>query len=126
MLREKKKSAKASIGEIIANSSVAVSHQDIKARLNGNFDRVTIYRGLDRLVEEGLVHKIIDRDGVSKYAACSNCSHVHHHNHVHFSCTACNAVTCLDNVVPSFQMPPSYSVAEVNFTVTGLCPDCSK
>ncbi len=55
---------KTKIQELIVSSSVALSHSDIQKTLKGLCDRVTIYRILNRLLEEGVIHKIVDVDGV--------------------------------------------------------------
>ena len=118
--------AKTEIISLLNNSSNALSHIEIQNALNGLCDRVTIYRVLDRLIDEGLLHKIINVDGVVRYASCNkSCTHKHSHNHVHFSCTSCKKVTCLETVEPSFLMPKNYTVTQVNFTVSGICPSCS-
>lgn len=119
--------AKTEIQELILNSDVALSHHEIQEKTKGLCDRVTIYRVLDRLVDDGVIHKIVNVDGVSKYAACHSCTEDHKHtahNHVHFSCQKCKTVTCLENVEPTFKLPTNYSVSEVNFTVSGICPAC--
>lgn len=120
----KNTTAKIEIQELILNSSVALSHHEIKEMTNGLCDRVTIYRILDRLVDDGLIHKIVNVDGVAKYAACHACSEKHKHNHAHFSCQKCKSVTCLENVEPTFKLPSNYTVSEINFTVSGVCPAC--
>ena len=127
MKNSRSTTAKTEIQELIANSSVALSHTEIQSYLNGLCDRVTIYRVLERLTDEGLIHKIINVDGVVKYANCHSCSqtHSHNHNHIHFSCQKCKLVTCLEGVVPSFTLPKKYKVRETNFVLSGLCPDCS-
>lgn len=117
--------AKTKIKELIATSNVALSHSDIQKSLDGLCDRVTIYRILERLLEEGVVHKIVNIDGVVKYAGCHNCSSKHNHDHIHFSCQKCKSVTCLENVEPSYKLPKNYTVSEMNFTLSGLCPQCS-
>jgi len=113
------------IREIIGHSNVALSHHEINEMLNNSCDRVTIYRALDKLSEEGIIHKIIDIDGVSKFAACHGCTKTHHHNHVHFSCTSCNSVVCIEQVKPRFELPEGFAIKEMNITLSGLCPDCS-
>jgi Fur family ferric uptake transcriptional regulator len=120
--------AKSAIQLLLQQSSVALSHKDIQNEVGKLCNRVTIYRILDRLVEEGEIHKIINTDGVIKYAPCNQCeSHPNHnHDHVHFSCVKCDTVTCLDNVQPSYNLPPDYKVQEVNFTLSGICPNCIK
>jgi len=116
------------IKNIITKSEVALSHKELQEELGNNFNRVTIYRSLDKLIENGAVHKVVNIDGVAKFAACNDCKHTtehhHHHNHVHFSCTNCNEVTCLENVVPTFNLPKNYEFQELNFTISGICPNC--
>ena len=116
---------KQTILSLIAESETALSHNELLVSLKDTMNRVTIYRILDKLVADDLVHKIIDIDGISKFASCHQCDeHDHQHNHVHFSCTQCQSVTCLDDVVPAFTLPAHYKVEEVNFTLSGICPDC--
>jgi|SRR5690606_19504011 len=117
---------KTKILSMVTNSEAALSHSEIHQLLDNFCDRVTIYRVLDRLIEEDLIHKIVTIDGVTKYAACHDCSSVeHHHNHIHFSCEQCHTVTCIENVEPVFNMPKKYKVHNVNFTLSGICPECS-
>ena len=117
--------AKLKIQELITKSSIALSHAEIQVATDGLCDRVTIYRVLERLIDEGLIHKIINVDGTVKYAGCTSCSENHNHNHIHFSCEKCKSVTCLENVEPLFKLPSNYRVNEVNFTLSGLCPQCA-
>ncbi len=118
--------AKATILELISSSEVALSHSEIQKLTTDLCDRVTIYRILDRLVNEDVIHKIATPDGTVKYASCHHHhDHQHHiHNHVHFSCEKCLSVTCLDSVEPSYKIPDNYLVKDVNFTLSGLCPKC--
>lgn len=116
--------ARTEILNLISTSGVAMSHGEVQAKLNGLCDRVTIYRVLDRLTEEGLVHKVLNTDGVLKYAACHNCSSVHDHQHVHFSCEKCKTVTCLDKVRPVITLPAHYTIRDLNCTILGICPAC--
>ena len=118
--------AKNEIKQLLANSAVALSRAEIQSATKGLCDRVTIYRVLDRLTEEGLIHKVLNIDGVMKYAACAKtCAAEHKHNHLHFSCQKCKSVTCLVDVEPSFKLPAAYKIAEMNFTLSGLCPQCA-
>jgi Fur family ferric uptake transcriptional regulator len=120
--------AKSAILKLITNSEVALSHAEIQKMTVDLCDRVTIYRILDRLINEDVIHKIATPEGTIKYASCSH-DHdkkAHSHNHIHFSCDKCLSVTCLDSIEPSFKIPNDYIVREVHFTVSGLCPNCSK
>jgi Fur family transcriptional regulator, ferric uptake regulator len=117
--------AKKEIQELISSSTVALSHSEIQHMLEGLCDRVTIYRVLERLLDEGIIHKIVNVDGVVKYASCQMCAAKHNHNHIHFSCQKCKSVTCLNESEPSYKLPRKYKVLEMNFTLSGLCPQCS-
>ncbi|MEZ4917300.1 MAG: transcriptional repressor [Chitinophagales bacterium] len=119
--------AKTTIIELIESSEIALSQQDIQDKIGNLCNRVTTYRVLERLLDEGKVHKVLDFDGVAKYSSCENCEHEHHHDHhhVHFSCTVCNKVTCLHNVIPTFKLPENYTAQDYNFTVSGVCPECN-
>ena len=119
--------AKSHIQELLIQQKNAMSQQDIQTLSEGVCDRVTIYRVLDRLLEEGVIHRTIGIDGVARFAPCSKCdaNHSHHHNHVHFNCEKCQEVTCLENVVPDFKLPRNYTMKEVNFTVSGVCAKCN-
>ncbi len=119
--------ARTEILKLIDEAQTALSHADLLQALGGLCDRVTVYRVLDRLTEEGRVHKVVNIDGVVQYATCSECVvHHHHHDHIHFSCEQCKSVTCLSEVIPAFKLPASYKVHSANFVVAGLCPNCSK
>lgn len=117
--------AKKKILNLLNTSEVALSHADVQALLPKNFcDRVTIYRVLDRLVEEGFAHKIVNIDGIVCYANCETCASAHAHNHLHFNCENCKSITCLEDIEPTFNLPSNYEIRDVNFLVSGLCPNC--
>jgi len=119
--------AKSTILELIENSEIALSQPDIQAKIGDLCNRVTIYRVLDRLVDEGTIHKIIDIDGLTKYMSCNHCEsqEKHNHHHLHFHCSSCGEVTCLHQILPEFKLPKGYIVTEANFMVSGLCKKCN-
>lgn len=125
MRKSRNTKSKTAILELIKNSDVALSHPEIEERLGGICDRVTIYRVLERLEEEGEIHKIATLEGALKYASCHACTEAYHHdNHIHFCCEKCHSVTCIDEVHPNFNLPENYRINTVSFTVSGLCPNC--
>ena len=119
--------SKTAILKLIQSSVVALSHAEIQKTLDGLCDRVTIYRVLDRLMSDDLIHKIAMLDGTIKYAACRHVqceTKSDLHQHAHFSCRKCTKVTCIVDVNPVFNLPTNYVVKEINFTISGYCPDC--
>lgn len=106
----------------------ALSQGNLEELFGQRFDRVTIYRTLKTFVEKGIIHKVLDDEGGTKYALCkvSECSHEnHHHDHVHFKCLACGNTTCIETVhIPAINLPEGYKRTEVNMLVQGTCPSC--
>ncbi|GAB2779568.1 transcriptional repressor [Rhabdobacter roseus] len=108
------------------NKEVALSHGDLEGALGDQFDRVTIYRTLKTFLEKGIIHKVLDDEGV-RYALCKDrCTeHDHHHDHIHFKCTNCGQTNCLENVhIPAVQLPDGYRANELNLLIQGRCPEC--
>lgn len=108
----------------------ALSHGDVEQQLSDQYDRVTIYRTLKTFVEVGLIHKVLDEDGL-RYAHCKDeCQtpdHQHHHNHVHFKCQQCGQTSCLDSVqIPAIKLPNGYAQQEVNLLIEGVCVVCNQ
>ncbi|MFY0628067.1 MAG: transcriptional repressor [Reichenbachiella sp.] len=125
MNNSRKTTSKVAILELLQRSEGALSHKEIMSALDGLCDRVTVYRVLERLIQENYLHQVMDVDGVKRFATCTDCTEHHHHNHVHFSCTKCAIVTCLDDIRPQMKIPNGYVVKESVFTLSGVCPNCS-
>jgi Fur family ferric uptake transcriptional regulator len=89
-------------------------------------DRVTLYRTMESLKEQGIIHTAFKDNNESYYALCGqtcNKKH-HHHDHIHLKCVKCNSVTCqkpnkaieiaIDNV----------EIYKVSVNIEGLCTGC--
>jgi Fur family ferric uptake transcriptional regulator len=112
----------------LASSKSALSHGDLEQAVDDKFDRVTIYRTLKTFLEKGIIHKILDGQGGTKYALCesANCtSDTHQHDHVHFKCKLCGDTTCINSVdIPTIHLPKGYQREEINLLIEGSCPNC--
>lgn len=83
----------------------------------------TVYRNLTLFKQQGLVSSVATVDGVERFDGNTT-------PHVHFICTACNAVIDLDEM----QVPDSLTqtatqccggqVASCQLSFTGLCREC--
>ena len=119
-------------GDVISvflDKNVAVSHGDIESEIDGKYDRVTIYRTLKSFIDKGLIHKVLDDNGATRYALChDNCSEAEHkHNHIHFKCQKCDETTCLDLVdIPNVKLPQGYEEIESNYLISGICKKCNQ
>lgn len=116
--------------EYIQKLDKAVSQPDLEKKFNKLADRVTLYRILSAFEEKGIIHKIMDVNGLARYALCNHnhCSeHQHHDEHIHFNCTECGDVVCLDNIkIPSIKLPKEFSLARMNLNIEGTCNNCKK
>ncbi len=109
--------------------NVAISHGDIESTMDGKYDRVTIYRTLKSFLESGIIHKVLDDNGITKYALCTNaCTDGHHyHEHIHFKFSNCEQTFCLDSIeIPQVQLPKGFQLKESNFLMTGICDKCNE
>ncbi len=106
----------------------AVSQPELEKEYSQYADRVTLYRVLNAFEEKGLIHKIIDVHGTARYALCNenNCETGHHHDeHIHFNCTRCQTVVCLEDThIPPVQLPTNYRAEKYNLNIEGICSDC--
>lgn len=113
--------------EEIALDSVAISQPDLEKKLGKEIDRVTLYRILNTYQEKGILHRIMDMNGTANYAVCtSSCSENHHHDeHVHFNCTNCNKIYCLEVEAPRIKMPKGFTAKTVSSIAYGICEKCN-
>jgi Fur family ferric uptake transcriptional regulator len=113
--------------EEFAKTDTALSQPDLEKRLTGEMDRVTLYRILSSFEESGILHSVLDKHGTMNYASCSaSCSADHHHDeHIHFNCTNCKKIFCLEVTIPQVQVPKGFVASQLSLTVTGLCNSCS-
>ena len=113
--------------KLFLESPAALSHADIEKISNDSFVRVTVYRTLQVFSQRGIIHQIPTVDATTLYALCKeNCEKGHHHdNHVHFICSECNNISCLDDVlVPSIRLPEGFVLESASMNVMGVCINC--
>lgn len=128
---------------VLASSQHPLTHQDILKQLPGSFDRVTLYRVLDWLLQNKVIHRIAGEDRAwrfqlnasqakqKKYSnktVLSNGKAFKQHNHAHFQCGDCGKVFCLDNVYPKLthDIPANFVVDSIELNIKGKCANCQK
>lgn len=101
--------------------------QDQIAQRSGKerFDKVTIYRTLESLLNVGLVHKAFVDKRASHFELAHNCTE--HQCHPHFTCTNCGETHCLTGIsVPMAKSPyQGYVIHRQQVRLEGLCPECA-
>lgn len=117
-------------GEVLEHfrqSDTALTQAELEKLLPEQFDRITLYRILRSFESSGLLHKVLDDSGTTRFALCgTGCSeHEHHDEHVHFRCAQCTKTVCLSEVaIPTVKLPKGYAFAEAKLLIEGTCPDC--
>ena len=115
--------------KIFHQSDFALSHGDIVDKIGKKFDRVTIYRALDLLDKNGLIHKITDEFVTAKYALCIDGSclpNMHKCEHIHFKCLSCGNIFCINpEQMPIVNLPNAYKIETLSISARGYCENCT-
>lgn len=110
-------------------SNSSLTAEEIKKKVGAKSDRVTIYRALDAFEKKGLIHRVPDKNNLTRFALChSSCSaHLHTHNHAHFICNSCNETFCIEDIkVPLIIDSKGFQIKKSKLTLEGNCPSCSE
>lgn len=115
--------------EIVLNEfekeSSAISVISLVETLGSAMNKTTVYRILNKLEDDGVVHSFLGKNGHKWYAKCNNCSSKMHKDiHPHFQCINCGKVDCLDInvVIPDI---PNRKVEVSQILMQGTCEDCN-
>ena len=111
--------------EALDEADHPLTHDELAAALTGSgvaHDRVTLYRALDWLVEQGLAHRVAGSDRAWRYGLIRQAAH----QHAHFHCDRCGHVFCLENLQPAFALalPGGYHLERAELILHGACPAC--
>lgn len=119
----KRTSCREGIIDVVLNASQALSENEIRNRLAGNYDRTTFYRSFKTLEECKIIHKIVVDNQVIKYALDNSITN--NNEHAHFYCNECKAVRCMTTIpVQKYTLPDGYSDNETAVLIKGICASC--
>jgi Fur family transcriptional regulator, ferric uptake regulator len=117
----KRTSCREGIIDIMISANQALSENEIKEKLQGNYDRTTFYRSFKTLEDHKIVHKIVIDNQNVKYALDSSIIE----KHAHFFCCECHVVKCIESEpVQKIKLPQGYTEVETEILIKGTCPDC--
>lgn len=113
--------------KVLLSNQNPTSLAELEAQLE-TIDKSTLFRTLNLFEKHHIVHAFEDGSGSLKYEACPNphdC--LLEDRHIHFYCTQCKQTLCIPSaLIPVVEMPKGFVMESVNYTVKGLCPNCSK
>ena len=111
--------------DFLMAQSQSLTHHEIQQALSqdSDIDSVTLYRVLEWLTENELVHRIAGGDQVWRFSAGGGHQA---HEHAHFQCNKCATVTCFNEVKlpPPVALPEGFSGGDVDYLINGVCPRC--
>lgn len=141
-------SSRLAVTAVLTQNSGPLTHQDLLKQLPPNFDRVTLYRVLDWLLQHQLIHRIagVDRawrfqlnasaerkpitnngrQYTTKLRANSATKLLNQHAHAHFQCETCGKVFCLEDIQPKLNnsLPADFTVDSIELNIKGKCAHC--
>ena len=105
-------------------SSDALSAGMLLDALANDINKSTVYRMLQKLEDDGVIHSFLTMDQIRFYALCKGCSSGRHvDTHAHFQCTSCKRVSCVSEeiVLPT---PGRARITSAQVLLTGQCESC--
>ena len=123
----KKTSPRVSIIQALQTDCNPLSESEVKEKMGALYDRITFYRSVQTLEEAGIIHRIVADNTVVKYAL-NQCEKDHQHttDHVHFFCTRCNSLVCLNGVkTQAYELPEGFTSNQCDVVIKGMCNKCN-
>lgn len=117
-----------SILEEFLKSSAALSEVELRKRVNPSFNRTSIYRSIRLFLENDIIHKITDDNGIFTYVLNRRLfsDEEIEHEHLHFQCRICNRVICMRELpIKRVKLPDGFIKEQSNFLVVGICKECN-
>lgn len=113
--------------ETLQGSRHPLSHDEIGAALDAEgivHDRVTLYRALDWLVEQGIAQRIASGERAWRFEMRRSGDH----RHAHFHCERCGQILCLEDVPAPAEarLPAGFAVERTELVLHGACAECGR
>lgn len=119
----KRTSCREGILEVMMDSEHALSENEIRQKLSGNYDRTTFYRSFKTLERYRIIHRIVIDNQMIKYAFAVPTSNKK--EHAHFYCSNCQTLLCIEITrTKELQLPAGFIEAEKEILIKGTCAAC--
>ena len=112
---------------IIKKQKKEFTVKDIYNQLKDSTGLTTIYRLIDKLVEEGRVSKNIDTNNITHYQYLEECNE---ENHFYLKCERCKDVVhidcdCIQDLSHHISRKHKFKVNREHIIINGICEKCS-
>lgn len=100
--------------------------KDIYSKLNNKVGLTTIYRLIQKLVDEGLLSKNISNDNNTYYQYLDVCNKV---NHFYLKCNVCGKLEhvdcdCINDLSNHILREHDFKASKEHIIINGICKDC--
>ncbi len=113
--------------ETLNKADCPLSEKEIERMMPAGINKTTIYRNLNSLSEKGITQRIISGDSLKYKLNNSLLDNKDSPEHVHFQCTACNRVICMEDIeIQDYDLPGGYDKIENQFLIIGICKECNE
>ena len=118
---------KKSILEIIKEQKKEFTIKEIHNQVKDSCGLTTVYRLIDKLVEEGIVKKIVTKN-IVHYQYLEKCDD---ENHFYLKCNNCGTLIhvdcqCIDEIKKHIIKEHKFKIINDNLIFNGLCEKCLK
>ena len=101
--------------------------KDIYKELKGKVGLTTIYRLIDKLVEENKLNKTISSDNTTYYQYLEECNHS---NHFYLKCDNCGNLVhvdcdCIEELTSHITKKHKFTPNKKHIIINGLCNKCT-
>lgn len=110
---------------VLSESDRPLTVEEIWGRMaEGRSGLPTIYRNLERFVQEGWAEKVLGQDQVMRFVRCSS-SHHHHH----LQCERCGRMVEVDacgvqDSLKQLEQLSGFRITRHHLSLYGLCVEC--
>jgi len=112
--------------EKIKKHSHEFTIKDIYEEVKDSVGLTTVYRLVDKLVEEGTINKYIDKDNITYYEYLEECDC---HNHFYLKCENCGEMIhvdcdCIEELSNHIVKEHDFKLSREHIIIKGLCKKC--
>lgn len=112
----------------IKNEKHEFTIKDIHSKIGDKTGLTTIYRLVDKLVDDGILNKSIGKDNVTYYQYFEKCNH---DNHFYLKCEHCGKMLhvdceCIEDLSNHIKKEHGFNASKERIIINGVCKQCIK
>lgn len=114
--------------DIIKTETHEFTIKDIYNKLNGKVGLTTIYRLVDKLVDDNKLNKYIDKNNITYYQYLEECNH---DNHFYLRCKDCGEMIhidcdCIKDLSNHILKKHKFYLKHEQIIMNGICDKCMR